>query len=399
MTFKRKLFVTFSAIIILPLFLAVIAYCAFVWFVLRGNPPTEGLKEFGILVDAPFLSTLFFLILVILIITAVLLTNWIRTSIIEPVDELNGAMKKIRDGNLDYVLSPTEQTGELGELYTNYEDMRLRLKESAEEKLEQERQNRELISNISHDLKTPITSIKGYVEGLMDGVANTPEKQEKYIRTIYNKANDMDRLINELTLYSRMESDRIPYNFQKINVGDYFGDCAYEIGMDMEQRGIQLNYMNMVDPATCIIADPEQLKRVVNNIIGNSVKYIDKPHGIIDIRILDEQDSIRLEIEDNGKGIAARDLPNIFERFYRTDSSRSSAQGGSGIGLSIVKKIVEDHGGFIWATSREGEGTCMHIVIRKYIEREDFGVEEEAQAEPEKKTRGFGSRKSAAGRG
>ena len=162
----------------------------------------------------------------ILIITAILLTNWIRTSIIEPVDELNGAMKKIRDGNLDYVLSPTEQKGELGELYRNYEDMRLRLKESAEEKLEQEKQNRELISNISHDLKTPITSIKGYVEGLMDGVANTPEKQEKYIRTIYNKANDMDRLINELTLYSRMESDRIPYNFQKLNVSDYFGDLA-----------------------------------------------------------------------------------------------------------------------------------------------------------------------------
>ena len=367
MTFKRKLFVTFSAIIILPLFLAVIAYCAFAWFVLRGNPPTEGLKEFGILVDAPFLSTLFFLILVILIITAILLTNWIRTSIIEPVDELNAAMKKIRDGNLDYVLSPTEQSGELGELYRNYEDMRLRLKESAEEKLEQEKQNRELISNISHDLKTPITSIKGYVEGLMDGVANTPEKQEKYIRTIYNKANDMDRLINELTLYSRMESDRIPYNFQKLNVSDYFGDCAYEIGMDMEQRGIQLNYSNMVDPATCIIADPEQLKRVVNNIVGNSVKYIDKPHGIIDIRILDEQDSIRLEIEDNGKGIAARDLPNIFERFYRTDSSRSSAQGGSGIGLSIVKKIVEDHGGRIWASCEEGEGLTIHFILRKYV--------------------------------
>jgi signal transduction histidine kinase len=124
----------------------------------------------------------------------------------------------------------------------------------------------------------------------------------------------------------------------------------------------------MVSPDTKIIADPEQMKRVINNIIGNSVKYMDKPDGRIDIRILDEEDSIRIEIEDNGKGIAARDLPNIFDRFYRTDSSRNSAQGGSGIGLSIVRKVIEDHGGYVWATSREGEGTCMHLVIRKYHE-------------------------------
>ena len=117
-----------------------------------------------------------------------------------------------------------------------------------------------------------------------------------------------------------------------------------------------------------IIADPEQMKKVVNNIISNSVKYIDKPKGEIEIRILDEIDSVRVEIEDNGKGIATKDLPRIFERFYRTDASRNSMQGGSGIGLSIVKKIIEDHGGYIWATSKEGEGTCIHFVIRKYRE-------------------------------
>jgi signal transduction histidine kinase len=142
-----------------------------------------------------------------------------------------------------------------------------------------------------------------------------------------------------------------------------------EIGIDLEQRGIELNYSNMVPPGTRIIADPEQMKRVINNIVGNSVKYIDKPHGRIDIRILDEEDSIRVEIEDNGKGIGARDLPYIFDRFYRTDSSRNSSQGGSGIGLSIVKKVIEDHGGYIWATSTLGEGTCMHFVLRKYMEQ------------------------------
>ena len=106
-----------------------------------------------------------------------------------------------------------------------------------------------------------------------------------------------------------------------------------------------------------VIADAEQMKRVVNNIISNSVKYMDKPKGIINIRIKDVGDFIQVEIEDNGRGIAAKDLPNIFDRFYRTDASRNSSQGGSGIGLSIVRKIIEDHGGRIWATSRLGIGT------------------------------------------
>ena len=311
------------------------------------------------LISGDFMSSLFLCMILILLFTALLLTRWLEKSFFGPISVLNKGMNILK----------TDEEGEIGELYQNYEEMRLRLKESQEEKLLQEKQNRELLSNISHDLKTPITSIKGYVEGLIDGVANTPEKQDKYIRTIYNKANDMDHLIDELTLYSRIDSDRVPYNFHRINVGDYFGDCVEEIGMDLESRGIELNYSNLIAPETRIIADPEQLKRVINNIVGNSVKYLDKPHGRIVFRLLDEEDSIRVEVEDNGKGIAPRDIPYIFDRFYRTDSSRNSAKGGSGIGLSIVKKIIEDHGGYIWATSTLGEGTCMHIVLRKYQDK------------------------------
>ncbi|MCI9396051.1 MAG: HAMP domain-containing histidine kinase [Lachnospiraceae bacterium] len=304
--------------------------------------------------------------ILVLVFTSILLTHGIQRGIFTPINQLNTAMQNIAEGNLEYMLT-TEEKGEIGELYRNYEDMRLRLKESLDEKFEHEKKNRELISNISHDLKTPITAVKGYVEGIMDGVADTPEKMDKYIKTIYNKANDMDRLINELTTYSGIDNNRIPYNFHRINVAEYFGDCVEEVGLDLESKNIQLNYEDLVEPSTQIIADPEQLKRVISNIISNSIKYLDKERGIIDIRILDEVDSIRVEIEDNGKGIAAKDLPNIFERFYRTDASRNSSQGGSGIGLSIVKKIIEDHGGYIWATSKENEGTCMHFVIRKWL--------------------------------
>lgn len=313
-------------------------------------------------------------VLIILFVTSALLTTWIGRSFFRPIDELNVAMQHIKDGNFDYML-PTDvkEKGEIGAMYRNYEDMRLRLKESADEKIEREKQNKELISNISHDLKTPITAIKGYSQGLLEGVADNPEKQMKYIKIINNKANDMNNLINELTLYSSIDNNRIPYNFIKLNVGDYFGDCIEEIGADLESKSIKLNYSNLTGPDTQIVADPEQIKRVVNNIVSNSVKYLDRDDGTgqIDIRILDEIDSIRVELEDNGKGIAQKDIPNIFDRFYRTDASRNSKQGGSGIGLSIVKKIIEDHGGYIWATSHEGEGTCMHFVLRKYVEFAD----------------------------
>ncbi|MCR4740498.1 MAG: HAMP domain-containing histidine kinase [Lachnospiraceae bacterium] len=287
--------------------------------------------------------------------------------VIGPVQKLYKAMDEIASGNLDYSIH-SDGDDEISSLLNNFDDMRQRLKSSAEEKITYDNDNRELISNISHDLKTPITSIKGYVEGIMDGVADTPEKMDRYIKTIYNKANEMDSLINELTLYSRIDTNRVPYSFHRINIADFFDDCVEEIGLDLESKNIKLNYSNNVDKSTRIIADPEQLRRVISNIIGNSIKYMEKPEGNISIRILDNNDSVQIEIEDDGKGISQKDLPNIFDRFYRTDTSRNSLHGGSGIGLSIVKKIIEDHGGYIWATGKEGVGTTIHFILRKYEE-------------------------------
>ena len=357
MSFRKKLVISFAIVIVMPIILAAVCLA-----VLQRTMPADVAT-----VSKPLVFTAYIMVVGVLVLTALILTTWIKSSLMNPIDELKKAMSQIRDGNLDYAL-PTDEKGEFGEIYQCYEDMRLRLKESANEKVEDDRHDRELISNISHDLKTPITSIKGYVEGLLDGVANTPEKQEKYLRTIYNKVNDMVRLINELTLYSKIDNDKIPYNFRRVNLTDYFADCVEEIGIDLDSKGFELNYSNLLPRDTEIIADTEQFKRVINNIISNSVKYMDKPRGRIDIRLLDEQDSVRIEIEDNGRGIAPRDLPNIFDRFYRADASRNSATGGNGIGLSIVKKIVEDHGGYIWATSQEHRYTCMHMVFRKYRE-------------------------------
>lgn len=366
-TLRSKLIFACLGMIVIPLILTILSFFGIRFYMMQ----IHGAKA-DIITVTQNISRTFFIDMAVAIVLIMLLTvNFFRGMIhawfVEPISKMNEAMKHVANGNLEYQMQ-VSYSGEIGELFHNYEEMRLRLKESTEAASENEKKSKELISNISHDLKTPITSIKGYVEGIMDGVADTPEKMDKYIRTIYNKSNEMDRLINELTFYSGIDSNRIPYHFHRMNVNDFFQDCIEEVGLDLESKNIKFDFENFVSHDTQIIADPEQLRKVISNIVGNSIKYLEREDGQIDIRILDELDSIRVEIEDNGKGISQRDLGQIFERFYRTDSSRNSTKGGSGIGLSIVKKIIEDHGGYIWATSKEGEGTCMHFVIRKYRE-------------------------------
>ena len=346
MKLKTKLIIVFMVVMVFPMLFTGVMMRAFV-----PEKATEIQQMYLIVVS----------------ITAALLIIWIYRAVSVPLQKLQKAARNIKEGNLDFEIK-AENDDEIGLLCKDFEEMRLRLKAQAEEKVAFDRENKELISNISHDLKTPITAIKGYVEGIMDGVADTPEKMERYLKTVYNKANDMQRLIDELTFYSKIDTNRIPYNFRKINVSDYFGDCAEEVGLDLGAKNIVFQYANYVDEQVMVIADPEQIRRVVNNIISNSCKYFDKSQCFINMRIKDVGDFIQVEIEDNGKGIATKDIPYIFDRFYRTDSSRNSAKGGSGIGLSIVRKILEDHGGKVWASSKEGTGTVVYFVLRKYQE-------------------------------
>lgn len=381
MKLKQRIILGFLMIILVPMLLLAATLYGFSEAQHRSTSKNEAVQEadYDITigetgVDGSGLrimtKDLFFTALVILIFTSVSVGLWIYRSVATPLVKLRKATQNIKDGNLDFVLD-VEGTDEFAELCRDFEEMRRRLKESAEEKLVLDKENKELISNISHDLKTPITAVKGYVEGIMDGVADTPEKMDRYVRTIYNKTVEMDHLINELTFYSKIDTNRIPYTFSKLNVEDYFSDCAEEVGLELETRGIQLCYANYVDSDVQVIADGEQIRRVIHNIISNAIKYMDKGKGmkgIIQIRVKDVGDFVQVEIEDNGKGIAAKDLPYIFDRFYRTDVSRNSAKGGSGIGLSIVRKILEDHGGKVWATSCEDIGTIMYFVLRKYQE-------------------------------
>ncbi len=302
--------------------------------------------------------------LLILIFTAMMLMLWIYRGILRPLNILRIGMSQIKDGDLEYsVQSETED--EIGQLCEDFEEMRIRLKELIDNRLKYEEDIKELISNISHDLKTPLTAIQGYAEGLIDGVAGSPEKQEKYLQTILSKANDMVILVDELNFYAKIDCNTVPYTFKEIKIREYFDDCIEEIGLDLEVRNVEVQYYNEIDSGTKVVADAEQLKRVINNIIGNAVKYLDKPKGIIQLRLHDVGSYIQIEIEDNGVGIPKVDIPYIFERFYRADASRNSKKGGSGLGLAISKKIIEDHGGRIWASSEQGVGTTVLFTLRK----------------------------------
>lgn len=387
MKLKTRLLISFFAMVLMPILISVGAIFGVTQIEISGAERSYQLEELSYeeLITGSeipenmtqqqfreFRFNLFrdivFMVVLALCLTALMMSMWLYQYIVIPLSRLSQASKNIAEGNLDFTMPKLGADDEIGELYANFEEMRRRLYDQADERVRHDKEHRELISNISHDLKTPITAIKGYVEGIMDGVADTPEKMNRYIRTIYNKANEMDILINDLTFYSKIDSDRIPYNFSLIDVRSYFDDCADEVEMELTNKKITMEYNNYVSQGTRIIADPEQLRRVVNNIISNSIKYMDKEAGAVRITIRDVGDFIQVDLSDNGKGIAMADLPHIFDRFFRTDSSRNSSKGGSGIGLSIVKKIIEDHGGNVWANSREGEGTTMSFVIRKYQE-------------------------------
>lgn len=302
--------------------------------------------------------------LIILCFTAFILMLWIYRSILRPLNILRVAMNQIKDGDLDYSVE-SETEDEIGQLCDDFEEMRIRLKELIDSRLAYEEDMKGLISNISHDLKTPLTAIKGYAEGLIDGVADTPQKQEKYLKTIMMKANDMTTLVDELAFYAKIDCNTIPYSFKEINLHEYFDDCMEDLYLDLEIKNVEVLYENDTNPSIEVIADAEQLKRVINNIVGNAVKYMDKQNAKIQIRLHDIGTYIQIEIEDNGIGIPKHDIPYIFDRFYRADASRNSRKGGSGLGLAISKKIIEDHAGRIWAESDLGIGTTIYFTLKK----------------------------------
>ncbi len=310
-----------------------------------------------------YFSSLGIIVFLILIVTNVLLTFLISTGITKQLKRLKHATEQIKDGNLNFELK-TRSRDEIGDVSRAFEQMRAKLKESIDKQLQIEENRKELISSISHDLKTPVTSIKGYVEGIMDGVADSPEKMDKYIKTIYAKANDLDRLIDDLFLFSKLDLKKVPFNFEKVGLVKYFNDCIEELKIDLDKKAIKLEFENNCAENVNVVADREKLKRVIVNIIQNAVKYMDKEEKTININVSCSGNEALVRIRDNGQGIKEEELQFIFDRFFRTDASRNSSTGGSGLGLSITKQIIEGHEGKIWAESEYGKQTTIAFTLK-----------------------------------
>ena len=323
-----------------------------------------------------------------ILITAFLLIIWLYNSIAKPVSLLRAATASIGSGNLDEPIQ-MQSMDELGLLYLDFEEMRLRLKDMIDERMDYEQQTRDMITNMAHDLQTPLTSIKGYTEGLMEGIANTPEKQMKYLRTIHSKAEDMSYLIGQLSTFAKVEQNSVPYRFLDIDLEEYLQALIQEMALDLEARHAQIRLDYQCRPGIICKIDPDQMKRVISNIVNNALKYSDKDHCQIRVTVrkapipktavpvyrqirkdgsyadpeVPEQ-FVQISISDNGPGIDPKDLPYIFHRFYRADASRNSLKRGSGLGLAIVERIINDHGGKIHAESKPGEGTKMIFTLK-----------------------------------
>ena len=291
------------------------------------------------------------------------MTWYVSRSIIRPIDELSIAAKKISEGNLDHSIE-IRRHDELGGLSNAFDDMRIKLLDARERQRQYEANRQELLAGLTHDLKTPLTSIKGYVHGIQDGVASTPEKLARYIDIISKNADDMDTRLDELLLYSRIDSDQLPYHFEEMNLLPFLKDMVEDLAFDMEGAGGRAT-LHTNGERFIVRADRDQLKRAISNVIQNSLKYMDEGEQIIEVHLTMDENDVIIELKDNGRGISDMDLSFIFESFYRADVSRNSETGGSGLGLSIVKKIIEAHGGTVRAESAPGEGTSIYFRLER----------------------------------
>ncbi|MGF7031821.1 signal transduction histidine kinase [Paenibacillus mucilaginosus] len=327
-------------------------------FVLRERSPFAEMVR-------TLLPVLIGVILLIVLITSFILYRYVTRKIVKPLEGLRQSAERIKAGDLTYELQ-AESRDEVGQLVMSFDEMRRQLHASIQLQLHYEENRKQLLSNISHDLRTPITTIKGYAEGIRDGVARTPEKLAQYAGAIHTRAADMERMVEELFFYSKLDLKKEPFSFEETELAALLQQIIREHAIDFERHGIEVVWEEIPQRPVTVLADREKLKRVVHNLLHNSMKYMNREPKVITIGVHAPEgaDEVTVRLTDNGPGIPADALPHIFERFYRAESSRTWAAGGSGLGLAIARQIVEGHGGTIRADSEPGRGTSMFFTLQ-----------------------------------
>lgn len=298
------------------------------------------------------------------IIAIIVISLIISKTIVGPIEKITIGANEIAKGNLDYEID-YKSTNELGQLARSFSYMQRRVKESIERLNRADQQEKEMIAGIAHDLRTPLTSIKGYLEGIMDGVADTAEKRRRYLETIYSSALSMEKMLNDLLTISKLELGTITLNCEDVHIED-FKVYADEIGSELEKQDFEFEITDNSKSNVLLSIDTDRFTRVIDNIISNSIKYRRKGvKGRISLIISEYEHSVIFEIADNGTGVDPASLARIFDTFYRADKARSNVSDGSGLGLAVCRQIVELHGGMVWAQINADKGLSIFISLPK----------------------------------
>ena len=364
MTIKRRLFISNVRMVL-------IAFAAFGlitrilgFFIFGPGKPDPGeMKNFLDSYNRDMLSIIWGLGIALFIILICLLNNFLThrmtKRIVKPLEPLNEGVRQIHDNNLAYRIN-YQDDDEFRPICEAFNEMAAKLESSSAQKQKDESNRRELIAGISHDLRTPLTSIKGYVEGIETGVASTPDMREKYLAIIKSKTADMEHIIEQLFLFSKLDMDEFPLTIRRVDITLAISDMIEDSICEYASRGLDITLGKM--PKNIFVdIDVLLLRNVIINILENSVKYKILERGNIEINATIVNNSILLCLADNGPGVEAEMLPKLFDVFYRTDPSRSKL--GSGLGLAISVKIIERMGGSIHAEPSATGGLAIVISL------------------------------------
>ncbi len=282
-------------------------------------------------------------------VTSTILTRRLVQSLEKPILELRENVDNIRKGELRFEVMGSDYD-ELDDLCEGFDAMRRELIRSVEREERLKHEQRMLISNISHDLKTPVTSIKGYIDGINDGIADTPEKLSRYLATIKSKAETIDRLVSNLSTFAGMEDAELKFNTERGDLRDLLLDVIDSYRIDFERGGLELE-TDIADTPVTVCIDGEKMRRVLTNIFDNALKYRRSGSKLIAVKCFVEENTAYITVRDDGIGIAPNELSRVFDTFYRADDSRAAQINGNGLGLGIARQITEAHNGRLWLRS------------------------------------------------
>jgi Signal transduction histidine kinase len=312
-----------------------------------------GLRAIGILIAA---------LIVFKEVIQIFFLSRLDKRILRPIDELQNGFSEIARGNYDVTIEPGCRNA-FGDLIRSFNDMASKLREAEQTNQEYEENRKNLIANISHDLKTPITSIQGYLEMIMDNELVQPEKINQYLKTMYNNTTYMNKLIDDLFLFSKLDIDKVDFNYELVNIRAFMSDLMDEAGFEIREAGAGFDYEDKLDNDATVRIDGKRIHQAVKNILDNAVKYGPESNLKIKAELFRQDESVCIAITDNGPGIAPEKLPYVFDRFYRIDHERSKDLGSTGLGLAISKELIEAQGGSIMVVSPIDGGACFTICL------------------------------------